>query len=77
MNVDKIAEIAFGANAKARSSVADSEQPYNYPGVSVIEAEKRLGAMHLAFGGSQHGEEGTEGFFEAVSHHDLLLQGMA
>lgn len=56
------AEISFGANSRARSRVADSEQPYNTPGVSTIEAEKRLDTMHLAFGDTKHGEEGAEGF---------------
>lgn len=69
----RIAEIAFGANSKARSTVADPEQPYDYPGVSVVEAEKRLGTMHIAFGDAKHGEEGVEGFLEAASHYDFVI----
>jgi leucyl aminopeptidase (aminopeptidase T) len=73
LNVFQIAEIAFGANSKARSTVKDPEQPYNFPGVSVVEAEKRFGTMHLAFGSSKHGNEGTEGFEDAVSHFDFVI----
>lgn len=73
LNVLRVAEIAFGANSKARSTVSDPEKPYNFPGVSVIEAEKRLGTMHFAFGDSKHGEEGTEGFETATSHYDFVI----
>src|SRR3989344_1242650 len=69
----RIAEIAFGANSKARSTVSDPSQPYNYPGVSIVEAEKRFGTMHIAFGDAKHGEEGTEGFFGASSHYDFVI----
>jgi leucyl aminopeptidase (aminopeptidase T) len=69
----RIAEIAFGANSKARSTVADPAQPYHYPGVSIVEAEKRLGTMHIAFGDAKHGEEGAEGFFESASHYDFVI----
>lgn len=69
----RIAEIAFGANSKARSTVADPEQSYDYPGVSVVEAEKRLGTMHIAFGDAKHGEEGAEGFLDAASHYDFVI----
>ncbi|MFA5050649.1 MAG: aminopeptidase [Patescibacteria group bacterium] len=73
LNVLRVAEIAFGANSKARSTVSDPEKPYNFPGVSVIEAEKRLGTMHFAFGDSKHGKEGTEGFETATSHYDFVI----
>lgn len=73
LGVYQIAEMAFGANSKARSAVADPEQAYNHPAVSVVEAEKRLGTMHLAFGNAEHGEEGTEGFSQAASHHDFVI----
>ena len=69
----RIAEIGFGANSKARSTVADSDQPYDYPGISVVEAEKRLGTIHLAFGDAKHGEEGVEGFHGAESHYDFVI----
>ena len=70
-----IAEISFGANTKARSRAFDSEKSYKRPGVSTVEAEKRLGTMHFAFGDSKHGEEGAEGF-ESVkvgSHYDFVI----
>lgn len=69
----RIAEISFGANSKARGTVADAEQPYDYPGVSVVEAEKRLGTIHIAFGDAKHGEEGVEGFLGASSHYDFVI----
>ncbi|MFA6215314.1 MAG: aminopeptidase [Patescibacteria group bacterium] len=72
-NVYRIAEIGFGANSKARSTVADPDQPYNAPGVSVVETEKRYGTMHLAFGDAEHGEEGVEGFETAGSHYDFVI----
>lgn len=65
-NVFRIAEISFGANKKARY-FGDA------PHVPTIEAEKRFGTMHLAFGDTKHGEEGAEGFEEAVSHLDFVL----
>lgn len=73
LTVWQIAEIAFGANSKARSVVADPDQPYNYPGISTIAAEKKLRTIHLAFGNSKHGEEGAEGFEDAVSHFDFVI----
>ena len=72
-NVYTIAEIAFGANSKARSVVRDENQPYNFAGTPTVEAEKRLGTMHLAFGDAKHGEEEAEGFREAVSHFDFVI----
>ncbi len=73
LNVYQVAEIAFGANSKARSSVVDPEQPYNSPSVSVVETEKRLGTMHIAFGSTKHGEVGAEGFLDALSHYDFVI----
>lgn len=71
-NVLRIAEIAFGANSRARS-VVDAQKPYDQPGVPTIEKEKRLGTMHLALGSSKHGEEEGEGFYNAVSHLDFVI----
>ena len=73
LTVYQIAEFSFGANPKARSVVADPEQAYNYPGISFIETEKRLGTIHLAFGSSEHGTEGADGFGAAISHHDIVI----
>jgi len=73
LNVYQCAELGFGANSKARSRVADPEQPYNFPGVSTVEAEKRLGTIHIAFGDTKHGEEGAEGFIEAGVHYDFVI----
>ncbi|PIP17944.1 MAG: hypothetical protein COY82_00605 [Parcubacteria group bacterium CG_4_10_14_0_8_um_filter_35_7] len=72
-DVYQCAELAFGANSKARSVVADPDQPYNFPGVSTVETEKRLGTIHIAFGDTKHGEEGTEGFVETVCHYDFVI----
>jgi len=73
LNVYQAAEIAFGANSKARSSVADPEQSYDFPAVSVVESEKRFGTMHIAFGNTKHGEVGAEGFIKALSHYDFVI----
>ncbi len=72
-NVLRIAEIGFGANSTARPYALDPEKPYDAPGTNVAEAEKRHGTMHLAFGDAEHGEDGAEGFNEAVSHYDFVL----
>lgn len=72
-NTIRIAEIAFGANSKARSMVLDESKPYTSEGTSTVEGEKRLGTMHLAFGDAQHGEEGTDGFEASNSHLDFVL----
>ncbi len=74
-DVLRIAEISFGANTKARSRAFDPEKSYKLPGASMVEAEKRFGTMHLAFGDSKHGEEGAGGF-ESVkigSHYDFVI----
>lgn len=71
-NVLRCAEIAFGANARARS-VASPDKSYRAQGNSTIEMEKRLGTMHIAFGDTQHGEEGTDGHTEAGTHLDFVI----
>jgi len=73
LNVYRIAELSFGANSKARSAVRDPGQAYDSPAVSIVEAEKRFGTMHIAFGTSKHGEEGTEGFEDSISHYDFVI----
>lgn len=73
LNVLRIAEFAFGANSKARDRVASPEGDYSQKGISTVEAEKRLGTIHLAFGDSKHGEEGSEGFEGAGSHYDFVI----
>lgn len=70
-NVFRISEIGFGANSKARYIV--KEEDPGAPATPTVEAEKRFGTMHLAFGDSKHGEEGVEGLEEAVSHLDFVL----
>ncbi len=71
-NVLRCVEIAFGANARARS-VSKPMMTYQAHGHSTIEMEKRLGTMHIAFGDAHHGEEGTEGHTEAGTHLDFVL----
>lgn len=72
-NTRRIAEIAFGANSKARSMALDESKPYSTKGASTVEGEKRLGTIHLAFGDSKHGEEGVEGFETSHSHLDFVI----
>ena len=72
-SVAQISEVAFGANSKARSKVRDPEGLWSGRGVTVTEAEKRLGTMHIAVGSSQHGEEGTEGYNESDVHMDFVI----
>ncbi|MDP3882716.1 MAG: aminopeptidase [Candidatus Staskawiczbacteria bacterium] len=75
-NVVRIAEIAFGANSKAKTVVSDPEKGWQTPGRPTIETEKRLGTMHLALGGSGHGEEGTEGHSKSTEnevHLDFVI----
>lgn len=67
------AEIAFGANSYARSKVRNAEGSFSDPGISFQEAEKRLRTMHIAFGASKHGEEGTEGHTESDVHLDFVI----
>ncbi|KKS75797.1 MAG: hypothetical protein UV48_C0006G0011 [Candidatus Azambacteria bacterium GW2011_GWA2_42_9] len=69
----RIAEMGFGANSKARGVVADPDKSYRRAGVSVVEAEKRFGTIHLAFGDAKHGDEGAEGFHTASSHYDFVI----
>jgi leucyl aminopeptidase (aminopeptidase T) len=74
-NVLQCAEIAFGANSKARSVVSNTEGNYTDQTNPTAETEKRLGTMHLAFGDSKHGEIGTEGHNETESsmHLDFVI----
>jgi len=73
LSVIQIAEIAFGANSKASQVV--SKEAGNYKDICnpIVEAEKRLGTMHVAFGSSKHGEKGTEGHNNADAHLDFVL----
>jgi len=73
LSVLQCSEIAFGANAKARSVVTNPEGHYTDVANPTVETEKRLGTMHLAFGDSRHGEEGTEGYNESEIHLDFVL----
>ena len=73
LSVLQCSEIAFGANSKASAAVAKPEGSYRSKGNPVVETEKRLGTMHVAFGDSRHGEEGTEGHTEADIHLDFVL----
>lgn len=72
-SVAQCSEIAFGGSVNARSRVSDENAAYTHPGVSVLEAEKRLGTMHVAIGSAQHGIEGSEGFTESNVHVDFVL----
>lgn len=72
-NVLQCSEIAFGANSKAKAAVSNPEKPFTARVNSTVEAEKRLGTMHFAFGDSKHGEEGAEGFTESDIHLDFIL----
>jgi leucyl aminopeptidase (aminopeptidase T) len=72
-SVLSIAEVAFGANSKARQVVTDPKGGYEHPGNPTIETEKRLGTMHIAFGSSQHGEEGAEGYNVSEVHLDFVI----
>ena len=74
-SVLQCAEIAFGANAKARTVVSNPEGSYTDITNPTSETEKRLGTMHIAFGSSKHGEEGTEGNTETESgmHVDFVI----
>ena len=71
----QIAEVAFGANSKARPRYVDPSKPYDHPGTPTVEAEKRLHTMHVAVGDMKFGEEGTEGEIECDSHLDFVLPG--
>ncbi|MBI2356389.1 MAG: aminopeptidase [Candidatus Doudnabacteria bacterium] len=68
-----IAEVGFGANSKARFGVTNPEGRYADPAGSTVEAEKRLGTMHLAFGSSKHGVPGSEGHTESIEHLDFVI----
>ncbi|MFH1522852.1 MAG: aminopeptidase [Patescibacteria group bacterium] len=73
-HVLRIAEIAFGANSKAQHRAINPEGDYKEAGVSTVEAEKRLGTMHIAFGSGDHGEKEADGFLKDVgSHYDFVI----
>lgn len=69
----RMAEIAFGANSKAKDTVANPGKSYKRHATSVVEAEKRLGTMHIAFGSAKHGEEEADGIESAQNHYDFVL----
>lgn len=73
MSVLRCAELAFGASKYARSKVANPGMSYTHHGVSVLEAEKRMGTMHIAIGSSQHGIEGASGVTESNIHIDFVI----
>jgi len=73
-SVYSCAEVAFGANTKAAAiEPCHGPDDWKKPGHSSVETEKRLGTMHVAFGCSKHGEEGTEGHNTAPTHLDFVL----
>lgn len=73
-SVYSCAEIAFGANTRAAEiAPCIGKDDWQKPGPSSVETEKRLGTMHIAFGCSKHGEEGTEGRNTAPTHLDFVL----
>lgn len=72
-SVLQCAEIAFGANSKARTVVSDPLGSWKEIGIPTVETEKRLGTIHIAFGSSKHGEEGTEGHTESDVHLDFVI----
>ncbi len=73
LSVINCAEIAFGANSKARTTVVNPEGHYSEVGIPTLEAEKRLGTIHIAFGNSQHGSEGTDGHTYGNTHVDFVI----
>ena len=73
LSVVQCSEVAFGASEFARSKVRDERVLYTEAGVGVLEAEKRLGTMHIAFGSNQHGVEGASGSIESDVHIDFVL----
>lgn len=72
-SVVQCSELAFGGSVYARSKVLNEHAAYTHPGVSVLEAEKRLGTMHVAIGSAQHGIEGASGPTESNIHVDFVL----
>lgn len=72
-SVVQCAEIAFGANSKARTVPINPSGNWEDIGNPTTETEKRLGTIHIAFGSSQHGEEGTEGHTESEVHLDFVI----
>lgn len=72
-SVIQCSELAFGGSKFARSKVADPSLSYEHHGVSVLEAEKRMGTMHVAIGSAQHDAEGASGEVESNVHVDFVL----
>ncbi len=72
-SVIRCSELAFGASQYARSKVSRPELSYKHHGVSVLEAEKRMGTMHIAIGSAQHGSEGASGPTESNVHVDFVI----
>lgn len=73
LSVIQCSEIAFGASEFARPKVRSPGGKYNQPGVNVLEAEKRFGTIHIAFGSGQYGIEGASGRTESNVHLDFVL----
>lgn len=73
LSVIQSSEIAFGASKYARSYVSNPEKLWRHLATSTVEAEKRMGTMHLAIGSAKHGEEGVEGFTESNVHLDFVI----
>lgn len=73
LSVLQCAEIAFGANSKARNKVSNPGGHYTEMAIPTLEAEKRLGTIHIAFGSSQLGEEGVRGHNESNLHRDFVI----
>ncbi len=70
----QIAEIAFGANSKAKGIVQDPEGPYTSEATPIVEAEKRLGTMHIAFGDNRLDPAlRLQRYVEAESHLDFII----
>jgi len=67
------AEIGFGANSKARGSVSNPDGSYRSKINSIVETEKMLGTIHIAFGDTKHGEKEADGFIAATSHYDFVI----
>lgn len=67
------AEIGFGENSKARGSVSNPDGSFRSKINSIVETEKRLGTIHIAFGDTNHGEAEADGFVAATSHYDFVI----
>ncbi len=72
-SVLQCAEIAFGANSKARTAPSNPEGHWTEKTNPTTETEKRLGTMHIAFGDSTYGEEGAIGHTGSDVHLDFVI----